>query len=125
MSIENKIVLPHFVRILAWQHDAWLVGSTARKLVLGEDVSNTRDWDMLVPIYEWPKACLLVPPKTRANSFGGFKVTDHHTEAEIDMWAGDVGWFLDQSPEMNRIFALHLKTGTYLEANRQNRRSWH
>lgn len=88
--------LPTLVLALTHNHDAWIVGSAA-------DPANTdpRDYDVIVPFYEWGKAAHLIPKDATVNSFGGFKCTSDN--AKIDVWPGDLGWLM-QRPKTSFVW---------------------
>lgn len=103
-------LLPPVARTLCYNHEGWVVGSTAEYL-LGLRDEPQRDLDILVPFYEWGNACRIVPAGTPANSFGGFKLIDN--DIEIDLWAGDIGWFISQVPN-KPVYAIQIKSYTIL-----------
>lgn len=84
---------PDFLRPLCIDHGAWVVGSAAQ-YIIGVSLSDSkpRDWDVLVPLTEWPKACRLVPWKAVANSFGGYKIEVQGIKA--DVWPDDLNSFI-------------------------------
>jgi hypothetical protein len=102
--------LPPIARTLCYNHDGWIVGSNAEYL-LGLRDEFQRDIDILVPFYEWGNACRIIPAGTPSNSFGGFKLLDNGIE--IDIWAGDIGWFIAQVPN-KPVYAVHVKSYTTL-----------
>ena len=97
--------LPKLVIALTHNHDAWIVGSAA-----DPDNLSPRDYDVIVPHYEWGKAAHLVPKTAQVNSFGGWKVCDGGVS--IDIWPGDLGWLL-QRPKCR--FAWHPASGTRIK----------
>jgi len=102
--------LPPVARTLCFNHDGWVVGSTAAYLI-GINNEIQRDLDILIPFYEWGNACKIVPAGTPANSFGGFKLKSD--DVEIDLWAGDIGWFIAQVPK-KPVYAVQIKSYTVL-----------
>lgn len=72
--------------------DAWIVGSTA---LPDADLSNVRDWDLLIPFDKWPIAAGLIPETATPNTFGGWKINWHGII--IDVWPGDLSQFLRES----------------------------
>jgi hypothetical protein len=86
---------------------------------------SPRDYDVVVPFYNWGPAAALIPEDARPNTFGGWKcvVRFGYKEgvsrklkqavnwAEIDVWPGDIGW-LFQRPMCN--WAWHPASGTRL-----------
>lgn len=101
--------LPRLVVSLTNQFDAWLVGSAA-----DPKSTNPRDYDVIVPMYEWHKAVHLLPPDATMNSFGGWKCISDGKE--VDVWPGDLGWLL-QHPKAR--WALHPRTGIRLQVHRE------
>lgn len=113
VKYDRLKLLPPVARTLCYNHEGWIVGSTAEYLVGIRD-SPQRDLDILVPFYEWGNACRIVPAGTPANSFGGFKLIDN--TIEIDLWAGDIGWFISQVPN-KPVYAVQIKSYTILIGN--------
>lgn len=107
---ERVVALPAAVRALCHSHGAWVVGSGAAYL-LGFTDTPPRDWDVLVPLGEWPVACKSIPKGTPANGQGGFKLTTPDFVA--DVWADDLGRFLSQASS-RPAYAVHPKTMTHL-----------
>lgn len=107
-------ILPPLVRSFCFSNDAWIVGSGA-KWLLNIKQDAPRDWDILVPFYAWGIACRSIPAGAVTNSNGGIKLQDHETF--IDVWAGDIGWFLGQAP--SPAYAVYPKTMTFLTASRE------
>lgn len=112
-------LLPTVARAFVYTHDGWVVGSAARYL-LGLVDSTPKDIDILVPFYEWGRACLVIPKGTASNSFGGFKLEKqqvYYQDAiyvfDIDVWPGDIGWFLANSKLFDG-FAVQVKTHAIL-----------
>lgn len=114
MSINYKKIanLPAMVRAFCYGHSGWIVGSGAKFLLDKQD--QPRDWDILVPFWSWGVACKIVPAGTQSNSHGGFKLI--LSECEIDVWAGDIGWFLSQVP-VYPSFAVHPQSMVFLSAS--------
>lgn len=115
----NKVAqLPAAVRSFCYNNDGWIVGSGARFLLdLKKDVP--RDWDILIPFWTWGIACRTIPENSPTNSQGGVKVlTDGVC---IDVWAGDIGWFLAQVPSYP-AYAVQPKSMVFLSASREMRR---
>lgn len=103
--------LPHLVRLLCLNHEAWIVGGGARVLA-GLEPGPPRDFDVLVPHWQWGPASKLIPRGSPANSFGGFKVTADGIE--IDVWQGDIGWLLAHAPKTKQRVAVQPMTETVL-----------
>jgi hypothetical protein len=112
----NKVsVLPPLVRAFCFNNEAWVVGSAALYLVgLKPDVP--RDWDVLVPLWSWGVASRTIPEGMLTNSHGGVKLKDGNTV--VDVWGGDIGWFLAQVPSYP-AYAVHPKSLTWLSASDQ------
>jgi hypothetical protein len=116
IQLERMGKLPAMIRSFCFNNEGWIVGSGAMYMIgLKEDMP--RDWDILIPFYEWGKACLSIPRNSPSNSFGGIKIiSDEH---EIDVWGGDIGWFLGQVPNYP-AYAVSLSKLTTLEAHTGN-----
>lgn len=115
----NKVAsLPGIVRSFCFNNDAWIVGGAA-KWLLGIQEELPRDYDLLVPFWTWGIACRTIPENSPTNSQGGIKVlTDGVC---IDVWAGDIGWFLAQVPSYP-AYAVQPKSMAFLSASREMRR---
>lgn len=112
----NKVAkLPALVRSFCFNNDGWIVGSTANWL-LGLKGDDPRDYDILIPFYTWGVACRSIPEGSPTNSHGGIKISSDGVI--IDVWGGDIGWFLGQVPQ-TPAYAVHPKTMTYLTADRK------
>lgn len=118
LNYHKIAALPAIIRTFCFSHEAWIVGSAASFLLDLKD-EMPRDWDILVPFWTWGVACRTIPEGTPTNSFGGLKVTSDGYK--IDVWSGDVGWFLAQVPNLP-AYAVHPKSFTWLAASRQLRR---
>lgn len=116
----NKIAkLPALVRSFCYAHEGWIVGSAALYL-LGLKDDSPRDYDILIPFYQWGIACRSIPEGSSTNSHGGVKlISDGVT---IDVWCGDIGWFLGQVPQVP-AYAVSPKTMTFLKADREMKRT--
>lgn len=101
MSQPERQPMPRAVLALTHNHDAWIVGGAANP-----DNANPRDWDVIVPHYEWGKAAHLIPLDATVNSFGGWKFTQN--SQVVDVWPGDLGWIL-QRPKL--VWAFHPASG--------------
>lgn len=100
--------LPKLVLALTHNHDAWIVGSAADPHEI-----EPRDYDVLVPFYEWGPASALIPGDARVNSFGGWKCVSDGVE--VDVWPGDpgdLGWLMQR---VRAQWAWHPKSGVRLE----------
>lgn len=113
IKVPTLKVMPHFTRVLCLNYEGWVVGSAAQFL-LGEKSEAPRDWDVLIPFWQWGKACLTIPRGSVANSFGGFNVPGREGEVSTDVWAGDIGWFLAQTPMKFAKIGVQLSTNTVL-----------
>ena len=78
---------PKLVVALVNNFDAWIVGSGANP-----DVTKPRDYDVIVPHWNWGPAAHLIPPDAVVNSMGGFKCVQDGIE--IDVWPGSVEWVM-------------------------------
>lgn len=96
---------PPLVSQLTRLHDAWIVGSAAKKET---DLSAVRDWDVLVPFTHWQQAAALIPKDAKPNTFGGWKCTSGG--AVIDVFPGDLGELMAAPCK----YAWHPKSGTRL-----------
>lgn len=115
----NRIAaLPAVVRAFAFSNEAWIVGSAALYL-LGLKDDDPRDYDMLIPFYQWGKACRSIPEGSPTNSHGGVKITTDGIM--IDVWCGDIGWFMGQVPAVP-AYAVSPLTMTFLKADRAIKR---
>ncbi len=115
----NKVArLPALVRAFCYNNEAWIVGSTALYL-LGLKQDDPRDYDLLVSFYQWGVACRSIPENSSTNSQGGVKVVSDGVV--INVWAGDIGWFLGQVPNMP-AYAVQPKSMTFLKAARDQKR---
>lgn len=95
---------------MVYTHDGWIVGGAA-KFMVGLTDKKPRDIDILIPFYEWGKASLVIPRGSMANSLGGFKVNVE--DIEVDVWAGDIGWFLCHTSLVDDI-AVNIKNRVVL-----------
>ncbi len=66
--------MPAKVRVFTHAFDGWIVGSSAR-FMCGE-IDQCSDWDVIVPVNMWGRACRTIPHKSETNSFGGVKLRD-------------------------------------------------
>jgi hypothetical protein len=82
--------MPSVVRAAVYNYHSWVVGSSAKFLIGSQD--NVTDWDVIVPVIEWPDITNIVPYGTKVNTLGGLKVIDGDTS--IDIWPEDLGHFL-------------------------------
>ncbi len=116
MVINYKLIgpLPPIVRALVYGHDAWIVGGAA-KYMLGLVAEPPKDWDVLVPFHRYETAARLAPKGSLTNTFGGINIQSDGFE--VDIWPGDVGHHLAQTPEENPV-AVHLQTQTTLQATK-------
>lgn len=105
--------LPVVVRGLCHSHGSWVVGGGARYL-LGLTDETPRDWDILVPLAEWPVACKSMPEGTPTNSQGGLKL-DLGPALSVDVWGDDLARFLIQVPAAYLpAYAVHPRSMTSL-----------
>jgi hypothetical protein len=109
--------LPALVRSFCFSNDGWIVGSGAAYLLGFNEAPN--DWDILIPFWQWGEACRSIPRGMLTNSHGGVKIPIGNTS--IDVWAGDIGWFLSQVPTMP-AYAVHPKTLVFLTSSNTIRR---
>jgi len=115
----NKIAgLPHVIRSFCYGYDGWIVGSAASWL-LDLKPDQPRDFDILCPFYTWGQACRTIPEGSVTNAFGGIKFAVEGVT--IDIWAGDIGWFLNQVPELP-AYAVHPKGMSFLTVSRDTKR---
>lgn len=115
----NKIAkLPALVRSFCFNNEGWIVGSGALYL-LSLKSDEPRDYDILVPFYQWGLACRSIPENSPTNSHGGVKVRSDGLS--IDVWCGDIGWFLGQVPQ-TPAYAVNPKTMTFLTVSREMKR---
>lgn len=112
----NKVAaLPSLIRGFCHSHDGWIVGSGALYLL---DLKSEfpRDWDVLIPLWTWGIACKTIPEGTPTNSHGGIKIKEG--ELSVDVWAGDIGWFLAQVPS-HPAYAVHPKSLTFICSSKE------
>lgn len=114
VNYAKVALLPALVRAFCYSHEAWIVGSSAAYL-LDTGVDYPRDWDVLVPFWHWGVACKMIPKNSPTNSHGGIKIDSAHSQ--IDVWAGDIGWFLAQLPTMPG-YAVQPKSMAHLVVSR-------
>lgn len=115
----NKVAgLPALIRSFCFSHEAWIVGSAANWL-LGLRFDEPRDYDLLIPFYQWGSACRSIPEGSPTNSHGGVKISSDGIA--LDVWCGDIGWFLGQVPSVP-AYAVNPKTMTFLKAARDQKR---
>ena len=81
--------LPQFVRSLCYNHEGWVVGGGASYLAGFSE--RVKDWDVIVPVYNWMSVHPIIPHATLSNTFGGFKVDCDGVA--IDVWPEDVGHY--------------------------------
>lgn len=103
LEYDNLKHMPVIVRYLCFNHNAWVVGSAAFFLCGGK---QPRDWDIIVPLIEWPRACKSFPVGSTTNNFGGVKIKSEDTE--IDVWAEDLGTFIQSQNKL--VVAVAPKT---------------
>ncbi len=101
---------PNLVRKLVMNCNGWLVGSAAKENV---DISNLKDWDVVIPFSYWKFAASLIPNDAVPNSFGGWKCNE--CEISIDIWPADLSDILTSSQTLN---AYHPLTNTRLNITR-------
>jgi hypothetical protein len=115
LNYNTVSTLPPLVRSFCFNNSAWIMGSAALYLLeLKEELP--RDWDILVPFWSWGTACRTIPEGAPTNSHGGIKFKDGNVA--IDVWAGDVGWFLSQVPSYP-AYGVHPKSMTFIAASNQ------
>lgn len=108
MKIYQK--LTHTVRILCWNHDAFIVGG-AVDFLIGKTSIEPKDYDVIVPLEEWRKAkMLLIGKDVKLNSFGGLKLTENGIN--IDIWPDDAALVVINYKASCNI--LHPKSGKLL-----------
>lgn len=115
ISYERVAALPALVRSFCHSHEAWIVGSGAAYL-LGHVDKPPRDWDVLIHLWQWGIASKTIPKGSQTNSHGGVKVPIGDGQ-DVDVWAGDIGWFLAQAPAQPH-YAVQPKTMTVLTSSR-------
>ena len=84
-----SVTTPVIVAALCTNFESWVVGSSANP-----DNVSPRDWDILVPLSQWNRACHLIPKDARPNSFGGWKFTENGVE--VDVWPGELSFVANQ-----------------------------
>jgi hypothetical protein len=109
-KIKNKI--PQKIREISMNYEGWIVAGSAKYLIGLEE--KTKDWDILIPWNRWGEASRIIPQGTVANHMGGFKFK--YNKEEIDLWPGDIGWFLGNSLNFGKEnYAVNLCYGLILE----------
>lgn len=112
----NKIAsLSALIKSFCFNNEGWVVGGGALYL-LGLQEKRPRDWDILIPFYQWGLACRSIPENSLTNSQGGIKIISDNII--IDIWCGDIGWFFGQVPTVP-AYAVSPKFMTFLQADRQ------
>ncbi len=111
INYARVAALTALVRSFCYGHDGWIVGSGAAYLLDIKDVEYPRDWDILIPFWTWGIACKTIPEGSPTNSHGGIKIDN------IDVWAGDIGWFMTQVPALP-AYAVHPRSMTFLVASK-------
>ncbi len=115
----NKVAeLPAIVRSFCFSNEAWIVGSCAKWLLTLTE-TPPRDFDLLIPFYCWGQASRTIPVGSLTNSNGGVKLVVDGVS--IDVWAGDIGWFLSQVPAIP-AYAVNPRFMTFLTADRVQQR---
>ncbi len=115
----NRVAaLPASIRSFCHNNDGWIVGSGAQYLLSIKD-NLPRDWDLLIPFWTWGMACKTIPEGSPTNSQGGIKLLIDGLS--IDVWAGDIGWFMAQIPNQP-AYAIHPKSMTYLTSGKESKR---
>lgn len=124
INYARVAALPLPVRAFCYSNDGWVVGSGAAYLLdLKEDLP--RDWDVLVPLSEWPRACKSIPAGSETNSHGGVKVVieEYPPRLIMDVWGDDLARFLVQIPaSMLPAYAVHPRTMTFLQVEQKVKR---
>jgi hypothetical protein len=89
--------LPQIVKSFCRMANAVIVGSYAQYLVtdVGE---RPLDIDLIVPLYRWPDAVIIIPRGARANTFGGYKLLDDEKQLLIDVWPDDFLRYIQNVP---------------------------
>lgn len=85
-AIKPHAMIGPVARRLCWIHSGVVLGSGALYLA-GKVKEKPRDLDIVIPLGEWPTACLLIPEGAKANSFGGFKFKEG--VVEVDVWVAE------------------------------------
>jgi hypothetical protein len=98
--------MPTLVRALCFNHDAWVVGNSAKFMCGKPDLP--KDWDVIVPIHQWMEACRIFPVGSKTNTFGGVKVISDNIE--IDVWADDVGRYFQTAGGIFDLIAVSPRT---------------
>ncbi len=122
INYARVALLGSVVRSFCYSHDAWIVGSGAKYLLNLPNAAKPRDWDILIPFWSWGIACKTIPEGTPTNAHGGVKLIVEGTE--IDVWAGDIGWFLAQVPNQP-AYAVNPRTMTFLISGKEVFREKH
>lgn len=99
--------LPAPIKAILINTKGWLVGSSIRSLLRGEDVS---DYDIIVPDRELFRTNLLnlnsnSTYKSESNSFGGVKYS--REDLTIDIWCEELDHFLLASNSVEFIYNMH------------------
>lgn len=98
--------LPMPVRSFCFNNNGWIVGGGARWL-LGIEHKSPRDWDILIPLENWDKACKSFPLGSKTNSFGGVKLLFEHGTIEVDVWGDSLSNYI-QSQNQHPNYAVSL-----------------
>lgn len=87
---------PKLVLSLTHFFDGWVVGSGA-----DPDITNPRDYDIIIPFSRWAEASTLIPMDAVPNHFGGWKCISEGVE--VDVWPGELGWIM-QRPSLKHVW---------------------
>lgn len=117
----NKVIyhrfnkLPLIVRSFCFQNNGWIVGGAA-KYLLGIYTDPPRDYDILIPLEHWDKACKTIPLGSTTNSFGGIKL--RVDGVEVDIWGDSLSNFIETQNTWPN-YAVNLNQFTQLVFDRQ------
>ena len=108
-SLKLHRLMPQIIKILCWNYDAWIVGSTAVSLI---EYKKPEDWDIIVPPEKWNESALFLSTEDiEANSFGGWKIRDYKRDYNIDVWPDNLNSYFLRCQKAIDCAAYHPKSG--------------
>lgn len=136
--------IPEIVRVLAYNHGAFLVGSQATRFARGAGPDPSKDWDLFVPHENWRNAAMRLPLTAKPNGNRGWRfqppglaqevkmsVPNRHsiklsvsTGVWVDVWPDELARFLTEAVSVNHVsarpgpqYAVSLRDGLVFRAS--------